>query len=180
MYYYNNYDHLGRPNTITANPLPFGGEMLTETGISTSFNRMPPNPHVRTIALRAHNGAYVAAEGGGGGILVANRYQIGPWETFRLIRVPQGDGRYALQTSSGAYVAAENGGGGALVANRPGIGPWESFRLLPIYYQGQGTNKFAFQTSNGAYVSDDGGGNTPLVANRPAIGPWEIFTIEFL
>ncbi len=36
------------------------------------------------IALRANNGMYVCAEGGGGRELVANRSVIGPWETFTL------------------------------------------------------------------------------------------------
>lgn len=36
------------------------------------------------IALRAYNGLYVCAENGGGGKVVANRAQVGPWETFAL------------------------------------------------------------------------------------------------
>ncbi|GEM_PF-2303666 len=36
------------------------------------------------VALRACNGMFVCAEGGGGRELVANRSVIGPWETFTL------------------------------------------------------------------------------------------------
>jgi hypothetical protein len=36
------------------------------------------------VALRANNGMFVCAEGGGGRELVANRSVIGPWETFTL------------------------------------------------------------------------------------------------
>ena len=36
------------------------------------------------VALKAHNGKYVCAEGGGGQQLIANRDAIGPWETFIL------------------------------------------------------------------------------------------------
>ena len=36
------------------------------------------------IHLRANNGQYVCAEGGGGGEVVADRDALGPWETFRL------------------------------------------------------------------------------------------------
>jgi len=38
------------------------------------------------IALQAHNGKYVCAEGGGGQHLIANRDQIGPWKTFVLLK----------------------------------------------------------------------------------------------
>jgi hypothetical protein len=34
-------------------------------------------------ALQASNGQYVVAEGGGGGVVNANRNNIGAWETFR-------------------------------------------------------------------------------------------------
>ncbi len=34
------------------------------------------------VGFQAANGQYVCAEGGGGRELVANRNQIGPWETF--------------------------------------------------------------------------------------------------
>jgi hypothetical protein len=37
------------------------------------------------ISLRANNGQYVSAEGGGGGQVVADRRARGPWETFRLV-----------------------------------------------------------------------------------------------
>ncbi|GAB4199916.1 MAG: hypothetical protein Fur006_51020 [Coleofasciculaceae cyanobacterium] len=37
------------------------------------------------IALQASNGQYVVAEGGGGGVVNANRSAIGPWETFAII-----------------------------------------------------------------------------------------------
>lgn len=38
------------------------------------------------VALQAHNGKYVCAEGGGGQHLIANRDQIGFWETFTLFK----------------------------------------------------------------------------------------------
>jgi hypothetical protein len=80
------------------------------------------------IHLRANNGQYVCAEGGGGGEVVANRDARGPWETFRVERVRPGD-NIALRTSNGWYVCAEGGGGGEVVANRSARGPWETFEL---------------------------------------------------
>lgn len=37
------------------------------------------------IALQSHHGLYLCAEGGGGKRVLANRWEVGPWETFRLI-----------------------------------------------------------------------------------------------
>jgi len=36
------------------------------------------------VALKACNGQYLSAEGGGGGLVFANRIKIGAWETFKL------------------------------------------------------------------------------------------------
>jgi hypothetical protein len=38
------------------------------------------------VALRTFTSHYVVAEGGGGGVVNANRTAIGPWETFTLRR----------------------------------------------------------------------------------------------
>ncbi len=37
------------------------------------------------ISLRAYNGQYVCAEGGGGREVVANRNAVNAWETFKLL-----------------------------------------------------------------------------------------------
>ncbi len=79
------------------------------------------------VALRAWDGKYVCAEGGGGRELVANRDVIGSWETFRMVDV--GGGGFAFQAKNGQYVCAEAGGGRELVANRDQIGPWETFSM---------------------------------------------------
>jgi hypothetical protein len=42
------------------------------------------------IHLKANNGQYVTAEGGGGGIVNANRDQASTWETFELTIVGGG------------------------------------------------------------------------------------------
>ncbi len=54
---------------------------------------------VNKVALRANNGKYVCAEGGGGGTLVANRTAIGPWETFTLIE-GETSGQIVLESSN--------------------------------------------------------------------------------
>ena len=80
------------------------------------------------IHLRANNGQYVCAEGGGGREVVANRDARGPWETFTVERVRSGD-NIALRANNGQYVCAEGGGGREVVANRNARGPWETFEL---------------------------------------------------
>jgi hypothetical protein len=131
------------------------------------------------IALRANNGQFVVAEGGGGGPVNANRNQIGPWETFTVVDrtqsqpQPPSQGRnVALRANNERFVSAEGGGGRELVANRRERGPWETFRLID-----RGRNQVALQANNGQFVSAEGGGGRPLVANRTQIGPWETFTL---
>lgn len=120
------------------------------------------------IALRAYNGQYLCAEGGGGGAVVANRDTIGAWETFQL--VPLGDGNVALRASNGQYLCAEGGGGGFIVANRNAIGAWETFVLMDL-----GNNKIGLKANNGMRVVAENGGGDGVYANRAWVGDWETF-----
>ncbi|MFZ3133235.1 fascin domain-containing protein [Methanothrix sp.] len=120
------------------------------------------------IALKALNGQYLCAEGGGGGEVLANRDAIAAWETFNLIDL--GGEKVALQASNGQYLCAEGGGGRELVANRNAIAAWETFKLIDL-----GNNQVALQASNGQYLCAEGGGGLTVVANRNAISSWESF-----
>jgi hypothetical protein len=106
------------------------------------------------IALKAPNGKYVRAEGGGGKELVANRGSIGDWETFEIVFVAEN--KVALKVHNGQYIGVDHkevsvwGGGHwewyPLVANRAAIGPSETFTL-------ERTNgKVALKANNGKYV----------------------------
>jgi hypothetical protein len=78
------------------------------------------------VALQAANGKYVCAENAGASALVANRDAVGLWETFTLVRNP--DGSVSLKAAVNAkYVCADNAGAAPLIANRDAIGAWESF-----------------------------------------------------
>jgi hypothetical protein len=86
------------------------------------------------VLLRARNGSYVRAEGGG--VMLAARSDAPhAWATFTLVKVG-GRGRIvnrdyvALQTATGRYWVARGGGGGAMSADRGRIGTWETFQLL--------------------------------------------------
>jgi len=127
-------------------------------------------PGCRAVALRANNGQYVCAEGGGGGEVLANRDQMKEWETFGLVQLD--DGNVALRAINGQYISAVGGGGGKVLANQLHVKEWETFQMI-----GVGPNQVALRAHNGKYVCAEGGGGRELVANRSTIGPWETFTL---
>ena len=128
-------------------------------------------PYLR-MALKASNGQYVVAEGGGGGVVNANRSVASTWETFRLI--PLGGANFALQASNGQYVVAEGGGGGEVNANRGAIGPWETFTMVNVT-----GGKTVFRTTGAwsYYLMAMGGGGGDVYAYTTNWGPWESFTM---
>jgi hypothetical protein len=131
----------------------------------------PPDPRlVGYRALRASNGQYVCAEGGGGREVVANRGQVLGWETFGWIDV--GGGRVALRAANGQYLCAEGGGGREVVANRDQILGWETFMPIDL-----GGGRVALRAANGQYVCAEGGGGRELVANRDQVLGWEAFDL---
>jgi hypothetical protein len=121
-------------------------------------------------ALRAANGQFVCAEGGGGREVVANRDQVLGWETFDWVDL--GGGRIALRAANGQYVCAEGGGGRELVANRDQVLGWETFEPLDL-----GGGRVALRAANGQYVCAEGGGGRELVANRDQVLGWETFEL---
>src|SRR5262245_56668136 len=91
------------------------------------------------IALKASNGYWVAAEGGGGidprldrhvVALSANRTEIGPWETFEVEQIDPS--HVALKTCDGFYVTAEGGGGSYVRTDSKEVGIWETFGYVQI------------------------------------------------
>jgi hypothetical protein len=145
------------------------------------------SPALVNIHLRASNGQYVCAEGGGGRAVVANRPVAGGWETFQLVDqngppLRSGD-QGALRASNGQFVCAEGGGGRELIANRGAISGWETFTILRADGSGgeiANGQQVALKASNGQFVCAEGGGGREVVANRGAISDWETFTIEIV
>jgi Fascin domain len=124
-----------------------------------------------SIGLKASNGQYLCAEGGGGQVIIANRPALGPWETFILEEL--GNNQVALKASNGQYWCAEGGGGQVINANRTARGAWETFTIERL-----GNNQLALRANNGQYLCAEGGGGQAILANRPARGAWETFTME--
>ncbi|HEY3275915.1 MAG TPA: hypothetical protein VGJ94_04790 [Syntrophorhabdaceae bacterium] len=107
--------------------------------ISAANPSQLPN-YGQRVFLKAINGQYLCAEGGGGREVVANRQSAHEWETFVLVKptgtsassaiIPGQMTPVAFRAWNGQYVCAEDGGGRELVANRNAVGPWETFSLL--------------------------------------------------
>jgi len=127
-------------------------------------------PGCSLITLRAHNGQYVCAEGGGKRDLTANRNRVGEWEIFEMAKLE--NGHIALKACNGKFVRAKKGGGGRLLPDKTWIQSHETFLMV-----GRGKNKIALRSHNGKYVCAEGGGGRQLVANRNTARQWETFRI---
>src|SRR6185295_6629448 len=103
--------------------------LLVGVAAPASFGEQSSQSMYTHVALMAVNRKYVAAEGGGGRELVANRDARGPWESFNVVHM--GNDRLALQASNGKYVSA-TGPNGTLLANRDCIGPTETFLMVRV------------------------------------------------
>ena len=123
----------------------------------------------RKVALRAESGQYAVAEGGGGGEVRADRWAVGPWETFTLAHASYGS-RIGLRAASGQYVVAEGGGGREVLANRSAMGDWETFELVPM-----GGDSHALRAASGQHMVAEGGGGREVRADRWNVAGWETF-----
>ena len=127
---------------------------------------IPDVGETRDVCLQSWMGTFVCAEGGGGGLVVANRAEAQGWETFKMHRIDKD--HVTLQCSNGKYLCAEEGGNSILIANREAIGAWEKFGLTV-----DSSGRVFFTADNGMYVCADSSGI--VVANRKDPGPWEGF-----
>lgn len=138
-------------------------------------------PGVR-VHLAAWNGMYVAAEGGGGSAVNANRAGAGVWETFTLldrnggglahgdpVRLKAHDGRHHVRASGGLLDARATVGGAT-----------ETFTLERIAGAGsvRDGETIALRASDGRYVVAELGGGSVVNANRAGVGPWETFRLQ--
>jgi hypothetical protein len=141
-----------------------------------------------TIHLQAQSGHYVVAEGGGGGVVNANRTSPGAWETFSLDdagggALNSGDVVF-FRTANNDYLRADNCGGAALIAQGYVGDNCEAFAIFKVdnannILWGPISNgdQVALQTWDWYWVVAEGGGGGVVNADRISIGAWEKFFI---
>lgn len=112
----------------------------TETGAWEQFNLVSqdgrPLQDGSIVALQSWTGKWVCAEQGGGGVVIADRGSVGPWESFQLVFSPDGGTVAFLAWDRVHYLCAEPDG--RVNATRTQIGPWETFSLDPAIQAGAG------------------------------------------
>ena len=87
-------------------------------------------PTGETVSLRARvNNRYVSSENGQAP-LIANRGQVGSWETFQVVDADSG--LVALRANNGKYVSAREAGSGPLVASGNAVELWEKFSWVDL------------------------------------------------
>lgn len=131
-----------------------------------------PRPPVATT-LRSSGKFYLCAEGGGGGLVTANRPEAGPWETWTIHTYD--DGRVSLQAMNGKYLCAEPDG--TVICDRDESGEYERFT---IEVRDVGV---AFLSFHGKYLCALYGGGAGVTCDRPlpdqdpatVPGEWEFF-----
>lgn len=102
------------------------------------------------------------------GAVLADRTQIGDWESFTMATVGAGN-KVSLLAWQGLF-SAQSGGGHGVYANRMQVGDWETWTLI-----GNPDGTASLQTINGHYLTAEGGGGSVCQADRTAIGNWEKF-----
>lgn len=138
-----------------------------------------PSAQAIDVQLRAWNGQWVAAEGGGGGAVNANRNGAGVWETFGLVDLNGGSLAHgdpiALRAHDGAhFLRASNG---ALDARGTSAQPFVVERIAGAGQLRDG-DQVGLRAADGRYVVAEGGGGGAVNANRSGVGPWETFRLH--
>ncbi|MBB6214506.1 hypothetical protein HNQ80_000586 [Anaerosolibacter carboniphilus] len=120
------------------------------------------------IALLAANGKYLCAEDGGGNAVVANRDQIGSWETFEIIKVDRNT--VVLKTSNGKYLYLQDEEDGNINAKATKISDRAKFVFSDL-----GNDRVALKASNGKYVTVED--EDEIAANSKEVNKWSTFKI---
>lgn len=134
--------------------------------------------------IRAYDGHYVTAVGGGGrtfDVIHTDATKAKSWEKFTLVDADKGTPNitYGIRTVKGYYLTAVDGGGriqNVMRSNETKLRDWEEFQLEAV---GQGV--YAIRTFNGRYVTavNSGGLSTQVAdvfhTDARKIGNWEKF-----
>ena len=176
---------VGRVTAIAA--AATGLAALGLTGVasaSTGQAIVPATVSTAVCTIRAFDGHYLSAIGGGGrttDVIETNRTVPSTWETFTIVNSFDGASppHYGIRTTNGNYLTAVGGGGrttDVIHSDATLLQSWEKFTLVPV---AQGW--YAFRTIDGHYLTavDSGGRTTDVIhSNATQIQAWEEFYIS--
>ena len=164
------------PSPSVAGPADARRSLNSKRKVIANFRRAPCLRAGSRIRLQASNGQYVVAAGNGGGDVLADRSQVGPWGRFTVVDanggcVEPGD-TVSLHTSDGFYLRARQGGGSTLDATAPRATPWAQF--IAGRHRGSGPlrggDSLTLRAQSGHYIWAVGGGGGAVRADRDGPG----------
>src|SRR5579862_1605213 len=176
---------LGRVTAIAA--AATGLAALGLTGVASACTGpaiVPATVSTAVCTIRAFDGHYLSAIGGGGrttDVIETNRTVPSTWETFTLVDAGDGD-HWGIRTSNGDFLTAVGGGGrttDVIHSNATLLRSWEKFSLAKSA-SFPGVGWYAIQTIDGHYLTavNSGGIGSPFEAihsNATQIQAWEEF-----
>ena len=179
---------LGRVTAIAA--AATGLAALGLTGVasaSTGQTIVPATINTAVCTIRAFDGHYLSAIGGGGrttDVIETNRTVPSTWETFTIVNSFDGASppHYGIRTANGNFLTAVGGGGrttDVIHSNATLLQAWEKFSLVPLATNGS-SGWLAIQTIDGHYLTavNSGGIGSAFEAihsNATQIQAWEEF-----
>ncbi|KAF8377279.1 hypothetical protein HHK36_030654 [Tetracentron sinense] len=138
--------------TFKIKAVNLGGWLVTEGWMKPSlFDGIPNKDLLDGTGLQFRSvtvGKYLAAETGGGTIIVANRTSASGWETFRLWRI--NETTFNFRVFNGQFVGLENGGDGInVVAVSNTTGRSETFEIVR---KSDDLNRVRIRATNGFFL----------------------------
>ena len=176
---------VGRVTAIAA--AATGLAALGLTGVasaSTGQALVPATVSTAVCTIRAFDGHYLSAIGGGGrttDVIETNRTVPSTWETFTIVNSFDGASppHYGIRTTNGNYLTAVGGGGrttDVIHSDATLLQAWEKFTFNSLGY-----GWYDIQTIDGHYVTAVGaGGRTTDTIHTDAtrVGSWEKFYVS--
>lgn len=124
---------------------------------------------VDKFSFKTLEGYYLCAEDGGGGVLTADRTEVGPWEKFEIVYISK---EYVAVKSDEGYYLSASDDEKSLNVEGTEIGKRQKFKLIEL-----DNKKFALKTYYDKYVCAENGGGGNVVADRTKVGEWESFEL---
>ena len=186
-------DRLGvsgdKPSPRIAGPADARRSLNRTRRIVANFRVAPCLDGGNDVRLQAGNGQYVVAVNNGGGEVLANRAQPGPWGRFTLVDADGGCLRSGdvvhFRTTDGFYLRMNDSElPGFVDATQTYESDYSNFTIFRKNGRGpirSGDFITLFSTWRDAgYIRAEGGGGGRLLTASAADGPWETFRISIV